>query len=217
MNQFSLPFLIIVIVLFAVFVFYAGKKIKRSLGLSRTNFSMVKLPCLSEMQEGIKNVINSADFPLALDVVVEHIGRTPDIFISSLNKNFSKLVKELNKNVFGRYEIRKEDYLIFHHGGEYEVLACDMAKEDALSIDFSSIDMSKVNEIGEGAAVRMVFVPGRDVSVQMFFSAPSQFQLREIISGVTESFKGNNCKVPKNKDFVIKDFNSPDFLYRVAK
>jgi hypothetical protein len=217
MNQLYLLFLIITIVLFMSFIFYAGKKIKRRLGLARTNFSMLRLSCSEKSQEEIKSVIDSIKFPVALDLVVEHIGRKADIFISSLNKDFPKLRKKVRENVSEHYEVREDDYLVFHHGGEYEVLACDMPREEAFDIDLVSVDMSKVNEIGEGAVVRMVFVLGCDVSVQMFFSAPSQFQLREIIKGVTNSFKGNNCKVPKNKDLVIKDFNSPDFLYRVGK
>jgi hypothetical protein len=217
MDQLSLPFFGIVIAISVVFLFYATRKIRRMLGLARTNSNMIKIAFSSDAEGKIKSIIGAAKFPLIFDMVIEHIGGKPDIYLSSMKKDFSKLIKSAESVISGDYKIREDDYLIFHHGGESEVIGCELERDEALSMDFGSIDLSKVNEIGEGAAIRMVFISGKKVPVHMFFSAPSQFQLREIIEGATAPFKGKGCKVLKNKEAVLRDFNSPDFINRTSR
>ncbi|MFA4999379.1 MAG: hypothetical protein WC519_01485 [Parcubacteria group bacterium] len=218
MNNLFVPFILsIVALLFVVTLIFAVKGIKKRISLSYVKSGMIKMPYSEEAEKGVKAIVNTANFPIAIDLVIEHIGKTSDIYVTTEKRYFSRFQKLAEKNISQKYEIREEDYLVFHHGGFTEALACEMNKEEALQTSFRGIDMSKVNEIGEGAAVRMIFIPGREATIQMFFSAPSQFQLREIVEGAAAAFKGKGCHVPKNKELAIAEFNSPDFLYKAAK
>lgn len=218
MNQLSVPLIFTITALALILtIFFAAKNIKRRYGLSRVNSSMIKMRYSEQTEREAKAIVAAAGFPVALDLAVEHLGKVPDIYITTEKKYFSRLIKLAGKNALSGYEIREEDYLVFHPGGFYEVLTGETSKEDALQTDFKAIDLSKVNEIGEGAAIRMVFTPKKKANIAMFFSAPSQFQLREIVESAVSPFKGKGCRIPKNRESVIADFNSPDFLYRAAR
>ncbi|MFA5053428.1 MAG: hypothetical protein WC565_05180 [Parcubacteria group bacterium] len=221
MNLLSIPFPFLVIIIVALFfvlsVIFVAEKIRKNLGLGRVNSSMIRMPYSKSVEEALKQVIAETNFPVALDIVVEHIGKIPDVYITTEKKYFSRLIKLAERHISGKYELREEDYLIFHHGGETQALTCELERDDALKTDLSAIDMSEVNEIGEGAVVRMVFVPHRKTNIYMFFSAPSQFQLREIVEKAAATFKGKGCRVPKNREVTMAEFNSPDFLYKAAK
>jgi uncharacterized protein (UPF0333 family) len=217
MNQ---PFVLLVsaitLIISLAIIFLAIRKIKRKVGLSHTNSSMVKLPYSEKAEEAIKIVINRAKFPIALDLAVEQIGKATDIYISTEKKYLKRLTKTLLKNGLGELDLQ-EDYLVFHHDGVYEILTGDMSKDQALNIKFGAIDFSKVNEIGEGSTIRMLFLPKKGVRASLLFSAPSQFQLREIVSTVVSSLQGVNLYVPKSREEAIAEFNSPDFLFKATK
>jgi hypothetical protein len=218
MNQLFVPLVLAMTALAFVLTFlFTVKNIKRKYGLSRVNSSMIKMRYSEQAEKEAKDIIAAAGFPVALDLAVEHLGKVPDIYITTEKKFFSRLKKLAGKNALSGYEIKEEDYLVFHPGGFYEVLTGEMDKEDALQTEFKAIDLSKVNEIGEGAAIRMVFAPKKKANIVMFFSAPSQFQLREIVESAVSPFKGRGCRIPKDKEAVIAEFNSPDFIYRAAR
>jgi hypothetical protein len=217
MNQLS--FLIIFIttfVIIAVVVFLAIRRMKRKIGLSHANSNMIKLPYSPQAETAVKNILDNVGFPIAIDLVVEHIGKTPDIYISTEKKYLRSLIKLADKNTLNGYELQ-EDYLVFHQSGVYEILIGEITKDEARNIDLGAIDFSEVNEIGEGASARMLFVPGKNVKMFLLCSAPSQFQLREIVSAVTSSFGGISFHVPKSRDEAVAEFNSPDFLSKAAK
>jgi len=218
MNQLSVPLILIITAAGLVLaIAFAVKAVKKKYGLRQANSSMVRVPYSEQSEAKAKKIISAANFPIALDLAVEHLGKKPDIYITTEKKHFPKLLKLAGQCASGECEIKEEDYLVFHHGGFYEVLVGEMERDDALNLNFKAVDLSKVNEIGEGAAIRMIFIPKKKVRISMFFSAPSQFQLREIVEGAITPFKGKGCRVPKNRESAIAEFNSPDFLYRAAR
>lgn len=217
MDYFSLPFLIIPAVLLFAALMFLFRSVKRKATLSKLNSDMIIIPFSRENISGVKKIISSVNFPVVADIAMAHIGKAPNIYLSSMKKDFPK-IKKVADNLFpGGYGIEEEDYSVFHHGGFHEALSCEMERSEAAEFDFSSMDFSKVNEIGEGAAIKMAIIPGKKVNIRMIFSAPSQFQLREIVNSVAAPFKGRGCRAPKNKDIAVKDFNSPDFIRRAVK
>lgn len=217
MNQLFVPLIwaIPIVIVLAVLVL-AIRTIKRKAVLSRANSSMMKIPFSPQTEAKAKAIIRGADFPVALDFVLEHIGNMPDIYLSTERRYFDRLIKLVKREAFQEYEI-EEDYLVFHHGGFYEILTGEMEKDEALMINLQAIDLSEVNEIGEGIAIRMIFIPKRKVRMSMLFSAPSQFQLREIVETAITPFKGRGFRIPQSREAAIAEFNSPDFLYEAAK
>ncbi len=218
MNQLSVPLISVTAALVLVLgLLFAVRSIRRKQGLRTVSSSMIRMPYSEQAEGAAKEIISASGFPAALDLAVEHLGKNPDIYITTEKRYFPKLKRLAEKSAPGKYEVREDDYLVFHHGGYYEVLTGELTKDDALGISFRDIDLSKVNEIGEGAAIRMVFIPKKKAKISMFFSAPSQFQLREIVEGAVQPFKGKGCRIPKDREAEIAEFNSPDFLYKAAK
>jgi hypothetical protein len=97
---------------------------------------MIGCPIRNRLRRGKGNNLRLPGFPAALDLAVEHLGKNPDIYITTEKRYFPKLKRLAEKSAPGKYEVREDDYLVFHHGGYYEVLTGELTKDDALGISF---------------------------------------------------------------------------------
>lgn len=166
-----------------------------------------------EIASGLKEFILTADFPFALDVAVEHLGNEPIIYVTVNDRHMNKARHRLS-DLFGEKNIRESDgHVILYHAGEYDALHAEIARDEFESFDFLNLNFSEVNEIGEGLAFRFHNgISGEIIGIDAIFSAPSQFQLREIRSSAGEALRGWGWGRPKDVPKFVSDFNYHSFL-----
>jgi len=166
-----------------------------------------------EITSELKEFILTADFPFALDVAVEHLGSEPIIYVTVNDRHMDKVRRRLN-DLFGKKNIRESDgHVILYHAGEYDALHAEIARDEFESFEFSNLNFSEVNEIGEGLAFRFHNgISGEIIGIDTIFSAPSQFQLREIRNSAGEALRGWGWGRPKDVPKFVSDFNYHSFL-----
>lgn len=184
----------------------------RSEKQSETQIFQVTIP-FHEITHKIKEFILTAEFPFAFDVAVEHLGTDPDVYVTVNDKNIRIARKRLH-SLFGENNIVESDgYMVIYHAGEYDAFHAEVPKDEFKTVDLSRLNFSEVNEIGEGLVFR--FHNGKDagvIGIDSVFSAPSQFQLREIRDSAGEMFRGYGYGRPKDVPKFVSDFNYHDLL-----
>jgi hypothetical protein len=146
----------------------------------------------------VGDFIKSIRPPFTFEMAVHHLGREVYYYVILPRKRAKELaVRE------GISEV--DDYNLFHHGGEH--LGAYLRGGDACPIvDVEKIDFSRVNEIGEGVVVQMVFghKRGRKLSAnfRILVSAPSNYQAKEILAAIKPSFAGSNLVESRGDDFI---------------
>ena len=146
----------------------------------------------------IGDFMKSIKPPFTFEVAVHHLGKEIYYYVILPRKRAGELVARE-----GISEV--DDYNPFHHGGEH--LGAYLRGGDACPIvDVGKIDFSKVNEIGEGVVVQMIFgrKRGRKLSVnfRILVSAPSNYQAKEILAAIKPSFPGFNLIESRGDNFI---------------
>ena len=161
----------------------------------------------------VKEFILTAEFPFALDVAVEHLGNEPAAFLTVNDRNINQARRKLY-DLFGEENVRESDgYMVLYHAGVYDALHAEMARDEFESFDLQRLNFSEVNEIGEGLAFRFHNGASKDtIGIDAIFSAPSQFQLREIRDSAGEALRGYGYGRPKDVPNFVSDFNYHSFL-----
>jgi hypothetical protein len=190
----------------------AYSSVKKLMG----NTEVTTLFKMSVDKSSVNSLISTmmkANFPLAAEIVVQHIGDNVEYYLCVAKKNTRAAEKLIKKELPGvKYE-EVEDYLIFHHGGYFTGRFVDISEEEVGKLDISLIDFSKVNELGEGAAVQIVAhkmnpEEKRMVRISVVTSAPSEKQVKEITDGIVNSgFVSKELKEPQDKEEFFDDFN----------
>jgi hypothetical protein len=161
--------------------------------------------------------LKKADFPVAFDIVIQHLGTERENFFVVAREDAEK-AELMIKDFWPQAVVsRSGDYLIFHHGGFYDAFRTSIPEHEFGGHDISAVDLSRVNELGEGAVVRFFRDPSdkdTDIKILGLFSAPSQYQLREMEDIATMSFKGRKIYSPKNKEEVFRAFGSAEEIAR---
>ncbi len=184
--------------------------LKRTGGIGETTiFNVKKNP--SGFSPLLK-IISEADFPVAIEIAVQHLGDKTEYYLS-VSKENKKPVEKLLKKIMPDAEYEEsDDYIIFHHGGHADGRYADLNKKDFEKIDIGKIDLSKVNEIGEGAAIQIIknINEGEKSAARIFVvaSAPGKKQVKEIIKTIEGSeFIKKEMKEPKDINEFFDDFN----------
>ena len=151
----------------------------------------------------IKELFHSSA-PFSVEIAVHHIGRNISIYASVPAKWETKAKQILDKAYPGRWS-ESDVSVIFHHGGEYDAASANFSKSKLDEIDLGAIDFSAVNEIGEGASV-LIQKEGSDFALYAVASAPSQFQLREIMASLVGSLKKVDCRMARDKAEIAAKF-----------
>ncbi|PIR97878.1 MAG: hypothetical protein COT89_02290 [Candidatus Colwellbacteria bacterium CG10_big_fil_rev_8_21_14_0_10_42_22] len=167
-----------------------------------------------QIQEGkIGEFIKSIRPPFIFEVAVHQLGKEIHYYLILPRKRV-KHFKNLSQIK------RVEDYHLFHHGGEH--LGAYLKGDDKWpDIDFKKIDFSKVNEVGEGVAIQLVFGRRRmkktAVNFRILISAPSSYQAKEILSAIKPAFSNLSLIESKSEEFLRKanfrEFNEKEAMY----
>ena len=160
------------------------------------------------MGKGLKELLLSIKTPFSFEVAIHNLGNKLNYYLVVPKKRAKNLIK-----LDGVSEV--EDYHIFHSGGSH-MGAYFKGGHAWPSLDINKIDFSKVNDVGEGVVVQMVFdkAPLKDrfrkdkamaVNFRVLASAPSDYQANEIVDGIKKSFS----------EYGSVDVNSPMFTHVV--
>lgn len=153
---------------------------------------------LSASVKDLNSILSSVAPPFSYEVAVSQLGRTPKRYISVPARVGKKIMGEL-----GAEEV--DDYDIYYSGGVS--IGAYLKGETSLSkFDESKIDLSEVNEIGEGAVVQLLFNKKRggkyEVNGRLVVSAPSVYQAKEIMTRIKLSLPGFKFVEVKNEEFM---------------
>ncbi len=187
---------------------------------------------------GIIEFFKKADFFFVFEIAVQQIGKEVNYYLITF-PSFEKKLVSIFKDIYPDVEISKEDdYIIFNPEGSvsaayfepisvYEISKLiakgqSMAKGSTCGgsaaggqPNFASLDFSKVNEVGESAAVQMIpsgcpsaIKSKKEIEIRFLSSAPTPYQSKEILdSFVSSRFSDLKVREPKNKASFISKFN----------
>jgi len=142
--------------------------------------------------------INSITPPFTFEIAIHHLGKEVNYYVILPRKRAGELTLREGMS-------ETDDYNLFHHGGEH--LGAYLKGGEACPIvDVEKIDFSKVNEVGEGVVIQMIFGRkwARELSAnfRILVSAPSNYQAKEILSAIKPSFPGFNLIESRGDDFI---------------
>ncbi|MBU2101538.1 hypothetical protein KKH05_02365 [Patescibacteria group bacterium] len=161
----------------------------------------------------IGDFIKSIKPPFTFEIAIHHLGKEVHYYVA-LPKNRAKILA-------GFEEVKEvEDYHLFNHGGEH-VGAYFKEGGDWSDIDLAKVDFSKVNEVGEGVAIQMVFGrrrrKGTAVNLRILASAPSSYQAKEILASIKPAFSSFGLIESRGEDFLnevnFREFNKKELMY----
>ncbi|MDD5098742.1 MAG: hypothetical protein PHP35_00105 [Candidatus Colwellbacteria bacterium] len=213
MDNETLLLVAITIAAFAVIIAVAARYLIRSFKKARRDAVVFSINLNDKEEERAAEFLKKVSFPIAFDVVVQHLGKERENYFIVSRKYAERAERELKDHWPGVSISMSHDYLIFHHGGFYDAFRVAIPEHEFGGHDISAVDLSKINEIGEGALIRFFRDPGdksADIKVLGMFSAPSERQLMEVESVVKKSFEGRKILKPRNKDEVFEAFNSTE-------
>ena len=217
MDKSTLLFAIITFASFAAIVVVATLRAVRKSDGRRKDAAVFSLLLDAREEEKAAEFIKKADFPLAFDIVIQHLGTERENYIIVAREDAERADRAI-RDFWPQSPISLSgDYLIFHHGGFYDAFRTSIPEHEFGGHDISAVDLSRVDELGEGALVRFFRDPNEknsDIKILGLFSAPSQYQLREMEDIATMSFKGRKIYTPKNKEEVFRAFGSADEIAR---
>lgn len=210
-------FFVVTFLAFTVIVVAITAGAIRRMTYKRTDAVVFRIALDRESEKKAVQMMKKATFPLAFDIVVQHLGTKREHYVVTDREHEEKALA-LMKDIwpYASAEI-SDDYLVFHHGGAYDAFRVTLPFDDFNEKDITAVELHSVNEIGEGAVVRFFHDPSDKegkINVLALFSAPSQFQLREIESAISEAFKGRKIYSPRDKEELFRIFNSPEGIAR---
>ncbi|MDD5710654.1 MAG: hypothetical protein PHV43_00930 [Candidatus Colwellbacteria bacterium] len=173
--------------------------LRHSLYLNRRHLIILRIdPRL--VTDRIGDFLGSIRPPFTFEAAVHYLGREVNYYVVLPRKRARELMAREGIN-------EVDDYDLFHHGGEH-LGAYLKGGEVCPAIDVGKIDLSKVNEIGEGVAIQMVFGRRRGrklmANFRILVSAPSNYQAKEILAAIKPSFPGFNLIESRSDDFISR-------------
>jgi len=169
-------------------------------------------------QEKIRDLLEilmKTGCPFILEIAVHHLGKERNYYLAVEAKQRARFLKIVKGRLIQSALSESEDYYIFHHDGHFVANCAELnGGDDFVGFDWSQIDFSKVNEVGEGALAQFLFNPASEktskkVELRLMASAPSLYQAKEILDSMTASFSGAGVKLtsPKNLQSLIHKIN----------
>lgn len=155
-------------------------------------FKLLKLGSgkfLLDLNEIIKNL----EPPFAFEIAIKHLGRDIGYYLAVP----AGKMKGLNlKDAKAAH-----DYNIFHQGGSHTgvFLKGILSLKD---LNLANIDFSRINEIGEGAVVQLLFKEKGKANFRILVSAPTPYRVQEILFAMKPAFSDFKMVESKDKDFV---------------
>ncbi len=144
------------------------------------------------------------EVPFAIEIAVHHIGKDIALYASVPAELSGKAKISLDKAYPGNWS-ESDISVVFHHGGQYDAASASFGQEKFEDMDMHSVDFSSVNEIGEGASIK-IEKENNGFMLSVIASAPSQFQLREIMTGLVSSLRKVDCYMARDKAEVAARF-----------
>ena len=146
----------------------------------------------------IGDFVRSIKPPFTFEVAIHYLGTEVNYYVILPRKRVRELVAREGIS-------EADDYNLFHHGGEHQG-AYLKGGEACPAVDVDKIDFSKVNEIGEGVVIQMIFGRKRGrkllANFRILVSAPSSYQAKEILAAIKPSFPGLNLIESRGDDFI---------------
>lgn len=167
--------------------------------IRKRHFSILKVD--SKVSGGkITEFIKTLKPPFAFEAAIHQLGKDVHYYLV--------VPKVRAKNLTALEGVEEvEDYNLFHHGGEHLGVYLKGGSSWP-SIELEKIDFSKVNEVGEGVAIQMVFGRRRGKSDQVNFrilvSAPSSYQAKEIMAAIKPAFQNFSFVESRGDEFLSK-------------
>lgn len=153
----------------------------------------------------LNKFIKLLDAPFTVEVAVHQLGSDIHTYIvlpANKAKSFAEKTGLRESN----------DYNIYHPGGANMGVSLGIketarANSDLFMYLLNDMDFSKVNEIGEGVVFQLVFGErSRDGSysgnIRLLASAPTPYQVKEILSSLSKELSGCKWTEEKGSDFV---------------
>ena len=159
-----------------------------------------------------ESFIKSIKPPFTFEIAIHHLGKDVHYYLVVPRKRAASLVA-----YNGIAEV--EDYGLFHHGGEH--LGAYLKEGEWPGLDLGKIDFSRVNEIGEGVAVQIIFGRRRGrrtpANFRILVSAPSSYQAKEILAAIKSSLPGLNWIESLGDEFIsqvnFREFSKKEAVY----
>lgn len=168
--------------------------------LERKNMVVFRLN-EGELGMRVEEFIKKLKTPFAFEAVVQSLGKKVEYYLV--------VPKWRSKRLLGMAGVQSaHDYHIFSSGGSHQGVYLK-GGDHWPEIDIDKLDFSKVNEVGEGVVVQFIFKRKTSkkayVNVRLLASAPSSFQVKEIISSLKASLK----------DYSAVEVGSQEFMHKV--
>jgi len=200
----------IILVFFGVwFLFYKLRKMSAG-----ERINLFKISNQEKIRDFLEILIK-AGCSFILEIAVHHLGKERNYYLVVDAKNRIRFLKIMKEQLIQSELIESEDYYIFHHDGHFIANCAELnGGDDFIDFNWSQINFSKVNEVGEGALAQFLFNPisektSKKVELRLMASAPSLYQAKEILYSITDSFSGVGVKLisPKNLQLLIHKIN----------
>lgn len=170
--------------------------------LSKKHFSVLSVN-QDVLGVNLQEFIRSIKPPFSFEIAIHNIGREVNYYIVLPKKRAKRFIA-----MDGVNEV--SDYELFHSDGSH----IGMYFKDGdkwPELDLNKVDFSKVNDLGEGVVLQMVFgsapllekLKGNPVAVnfRLLVSAPSDYQAKEIAHSLRNGFGEYKAVEVRGEDF----------------
>ncbi|MBI1838926.1 MAG: hypothetical protein HYR95_01315 [Candidatus Colwellbacteria bacterium] len=163
-------------------------------------------------KEAFSKIVNDLKAPFAFEMAVHHLGKGVHYYVLVPEPTREKVAGIIEGNIVS-------DYSVYHPGGgnSYAYFKGGKTWSD---FDYTSVDFSRVNEIGESVVLQFLIKEnGKQnmiLNIRAAASAPTPYQSQEIIAGLKSSLSGFRFLEPKSNNSFVQKFNSREFGEREA-
>lgn len=197
---------VIAIVILVVLAFLGMSQLFIVLGVNRNRGGKQVVLELGADADDITNLLASLSPPFSFEVAVSQLGKDPKYYVSVPARLAGKAMDKLDAKEVDDYDV------YYTNGVNIGVYLKGEGSFDDL--DVSKIDLSEVNEIGEGAVVQFLFNKKKrgkyEANGRILVSAPSAYQAKEIMTRIRSSLSGFKFVEVKNAEFMNR-INSRKF------
>jgi hypothetical protein len=154
----------------------------------------------------ITEALSKENFPWILEVLVPHLGRRTEFFISSpVNPDWSLRLKKIAPAI--RMAEEEKSPSLFHPAGEH--LVFELISDQPVRI--ARFNFSEINELGESCLIQIVHRAKKRNEARLLVSAPSSFQAEEIAGKIIPAGEGIKMRKPRSRDELIEKINFRKF------